>query len=118
MIDPVTRLEPLRVLRGSRRARWLRWASLLAASCAVGCHTMRFEVSSEPATHEMHHRKSFFLWGLTPTREVDVSEFCPYGVAAIREETSFSDGFFGFITLGIWQPRSSWYACLGEKVLP
>lgn len=112
----------MRLGRSSRRVRLgsrVRLAALLCVCLgALGCHTMRFEVSSEPPTHEMHHRKSFFLWGLTPTREVDVSEYCPYGVAAIREQTSFSDGFFGVITLGIWQPRSSWYACLGEKVQP
>jgi len=79
-----------------------------------GCHTMRFEISSEEHSTVVYDRKSFFLWGLAPTREVDVSRFCPSGAAAIKEETRFSDGFFGFITLGIWQPRSSWYYCLTD----
>jgi hypothetical protein len=84
----------------------------------AGCHTMRFEVSREPHAEVVYERKSFFLWGLTPTREVDVSAHCPAGAAAIREETRFSDGFFGVITLGIWQPRSSWYYCLSEDPRP
>jgi hypothetical protein len=89
-------------------------ALLLSLIAASGCHTMRFEVSGEPHARVVYDRKSFFLWGLTPTQEVDVSSYCPTGVAAIREETRFSDGFFAAITLGIWEPRSSWYYCLGE----
>lgn len=92
------------------RARWMLLAVLAAA--LAGCHTMRFEVSSEPHRNVVYDRKSFFLWGLAPTQRVDVSEHCPHGVAAIREETRFSDGFFNLITLGVWVPRSSWYYCL------
>ena len=91
---------------------------LLLLVATSGCHTMRFEVSDEPYSDVVYDRKSFFLWGLVPTREVDVSLHCPAGVAAIREETSFSDGFFDFITLGIWEPRSSWYYCLSGATLP
>jgi hypothetical protein len=83
-----------------------------------GCHTMRFEVSNEPHQRVVFHRKSFFFWGLAPTREVDVSVYCPAGVAAIREQTQLSDGFFDLITLGIWEPRSSWYYCLDEGDRP
>ncbi len=93
-------------------------ALLLLLVTVIGCHTMRFEVADEPHDRVVYDRKSFFLWGLTPTKEVDVSAHCPDGVAAIREETRFSDGFFGFITLGIWQPRSSWYYCLGGGTRP
>ena len=73
---------------------------------------MRFELASEKHSEVIYDRKSFYLWGLTPTKEVDVAQFCPAGVAAIKEETRFEDGFFAAITLGIWQPRSSWYYCL------
>ena len=87
---------------------------LLLLVAMSGCHTMRFEVSNEPHTQIVSHRKSFFFWGLTPRREMDVTQFCPDGVAAIREQTRFSDGLFSVMTLGIWQPRSSWYYCLGR----
>jgi len=92
--------------------RWIVLGALLLA--LGGCHSMRFEVSDGPHGEVVHHRKSFWLWGLAPTREVDVSAHCPAGVAAVREETSFSDGFFSLLTLGIWEPRSSWYYCLEE----
>lgn len=93
-------------------------ALLLLMITVGGCHTMRFEVANEPHARVVYDRKSFFFWGLTPTQEVDVSAHCPSGVAAIREETRFSDGFLDVITLGIWSPRSSWYYCLAEGGRP
>ena len=102
--------------------RWLgwrlKWSStvVLLLIFVAGCHTMRFQVTNEPHAQIVYARKSFYLWGLTPTQKIDVSNHCPAGVAAIREETRFSDGFFSFITLGIWQPRSSWYYCLEERL--
>jgi len=93
-------------------------STLFLLLTAIGCHTIRFEVVNEPHSQVIYDRKSFFFWGLTPTKEVDVSEHCPAGVAAIREETRFSDGFFSVITVGIWKPRSSWYYCLREEVRP
>jgi len=91
------------------------WAIVAAAVLAGGCHTMRFELADQDTTEVVYDRKSFFFWGLTPTREVVVTDFSPEGVAAIREETRFSDGFFSVITLGIYQPRSSWYYCLDQR---
>jgi len=85
---------------------------LLGTLClASACHTMRFEVSGEPAADVVVDRKSFFLWGLTPTKTVDLREKCPLGVVAIEEEETFGDGFLGAITLGIWAPRTSRYYC-------
>lgn len=80
-----------------------------------GCHTMRFELSDAPSDQVVYDRKSFFFWGLAPTRTVDVAQYCPGGAAAIRERTTFTDGLLGFITLGIWEPRSSWYYCLPKR---
>ncbi len=84
---------------------------LVAALAASACHTMRFEVSDEPIADVVVDRKSFFLWGLAPTKTVDLREKCPRGVVAIEEEETFGDGFFETITLGIWAPRTSRYYC-------
>ena len=81
----------------------------------MGCHTMRFEVGSGPVSEVVYERKSFYLGGLTPTRKIDVSQHCPSGVVAIREEITFLDGLFANLTLAIWTPRSSWYYCAAEK---
>ena len=80
-----------------------------------GCHTMNIEVTDQDHVNVVNERKSFFFWGLTPTKKVDVSQHCPNGVTAIRESTLFVDGVFELITLGIWSPRSSIYFCAGEK---
>ena len=90
----------------------LRLLLFAVVSCLVGCHTMRFELSDTPHEKVVFERKSFFLWGLAPTQEIDVSKRCPTGVVAVREQMSFADGLLGLLTLGFWQPISSWYYCL------
>ena len=90
---------------------------LVLASCVLsGCHTIRFDLSNQRETSVVYERKSFFLWGLVPSnREVDVRTKCPGGAAAIREQTSFTDGLFTVLFFGIWELRSSWYYCLPAK---
>jgi len=79
----------------------------------VGCHTMRFELVNEPAAHVITEHKSYVLWGLAPTIDVDVLEKCPNGAAALREQTTFLDGLAGLPTLYIWNLRSTKYYCRG-----
>lgn len=90
--------------------KWIAGAAV-ALLATVGCHTMRFDVSTAPSGSVVEERKSFWLGGLVPTLRVDMRAKCPYGVAQITEETTFTDGFFEFITLGIWSPRSTYYSC-------
>lgn len=74
---------------------------------------MQFELVDADHAKRVHHRNSFFFWGLAPTVVVDVSLYCPAGVAAIREETTVVDYLLLTVpTLGIYQPRSAWYYCL------
>lgn len=77
----------------------------------IGCHSMRFQVADVPNPQVIQERKWFFLWGLVPTRTVDVEKKCPNGVAAVAEQTTFTDGLFEFFTLGICGARSSTYYC-------
>ena len=84
-------------------------AGLVVALAA--CHTMRFELVNEPAAEAVREHKSYFLWGLAPTVDVDVLNKCPAGAAAIRERTTFLDGLMSLPTLGIWSPRSTTYYC-------
>lgn len=91
--------------------------TLTVAAVALGiltcsaCHTMRFEVSDEIHRKTVTERKSYFLFGLAPTVEVDVSTKCENGLIAVEEETTFGDGFFSLITLDIWSPRTTTYYC-------
>jgi hypothetical protein len=94
----------------------LKGISMVLALLTAGCHTMRFDVGDGRVSEVVYERKSFYLGGLAPTRTVDVSLHCPHGAVAIKEQTTFVDGIFNLITLGIWTPRSSWYYCAEERV--
>jgi hypothetical protein len=85
--------------------------TVLAAALLCGCNSLNFEVADAPVGKVVTERKSFFFWGLTPERRVDVSTYCPDGAKAVQEETTFGDGFLSLITLGIYSPRSSTYLC-------
>ena len=87
---------------------------LAAALAWVGCHTMRFEVGDGQVGKVVHERKSFYIAGLAPTRQVDAREFCPAGAVAVSEETTFVDGLLGLFTLSIYTPRSSTFYCAAE----
>jgi len=101
------------------RCDWLICLILcLLMSSLSACHTMRFEVVSEQHDKVVEETNWFYVDGLFPTREIDVSTYCPAGAAAIKEQTTFFNGFIGTITLGIATPRSVWYYCLPEKVKP
>ena len=75
---------------------------------------MRFEVADGPEGKVVYDRKTFWLAGLVNTQHVDVSQFCPNGAVAVREETTFVDGLFSFFTLSIYTPRSSYYHCAAD----
>ena len=92
-------------------ARRFGIAVAIASLLLSACHTMRFEVADGPEGEVVHDRKSFWLGGLVNTQHVDVSQFCPNGAVAVREETTFVDGLIGFVTLSIYTPRSSYYHC-------
>lgn len=77
---------------------------------------MRFEHAHVPTANVVSEHKNFYLAGLVPTRVVDVSEKCPYGAAAVMEETTFADGLARVVTLDIWTPRSSTYYCLSAPL--
>ena len=96
--------------------RALKRAALVVMVFGLGlcaCHTMRFEIDDQPHGKIVSERKSYFLWGLVPTKVVDVRQKCPRGAVAVKEETSFVDGLLELPTLGIWSPRSSTYYCRG-----
>jgi hypothetical protein len=90
-------------------------ALVLLALPGVGCHVpapagphaIRFDVVHEPPAAVVTEQKSYFFWGLVPTRHVDVLAKCPYGVTAITD-----GGPTGFLpTLGLWSRRPTTYYC-------
>jgi len=75
---------------------------------------MRFEFIPEQHGRKVNERNSYFFWGLVPTKVIDVSEKCPEGIVAIRDNTTFLDGLFEIPFLGLWTFRSSTYYCAAE----
>lgn len=103
----------------SRRRCRIVGTVLSAAVLLGGCHSMRFDVAPErPVSEVVYERKAFFLFGLAPTREVVLTDHCPHGVVAVREEQTFVDGLLNLVTLGIYAPRSSWYDCAAQGMMP
>ena len=86
--------------------------AILVTTALTGCHSLRFDIAPESASQPVSTMKSFFLWGLVPTKKIDLAQYCPNGTAAVSEETTFLDGLCGVVTLGIWSPRTSRYYCL------
>jgi hypothetical protein len=85
---------------------------IVAILASAGCHTLHFHVSDAPFDPEpVVDRKAFWLFATFPLQDVDVREFCPEGVSAIAERTTFSDGLFSSLTLGLYSPRTSYYYC-------
>ncbi|MFA5073957.1 MAG: hypothetical protein WC539_08710 [Nitrospirota bacterium] len=79
------------------------------------CHTMKFEIQNVPHENVIDDTNWFFVFGLFPSREIDVSLKCPSGAAAIKEQTTFANGVISLISIGIVEPRSVWYYCLPGK---
>ena len=102
---------------GLGSARIVSAACLVVAASVLGCafvpegrHTMRFQLLQEPAGGVVTETKSYFFWGLVPTRKVDVLDKCPYGAVAIVDGSD-EGGNIGWPTLGLWSTRSTTYYC-------
>ena len=92
----------------------LRRAPFLALlfSSLLGCNTIVIEIAKGPTASEpVDNRKSYWFFG-SSSKDVDLRAICPGGTARIVEETTFLDGLYGNLTLGIYTPRSSSYWCL------
>jgi hypothetical protein len=91
-------------------AKLLALLAVLLASSA--CHTFRFQVSNAPFDPKpIVDRKTFWVFAWFPKLEIDMRAICPEGVAAIEEQTTFTDGVFTAFTLNIYSPRTSRYYC-------
>ncbi len=95
------------------RVRWLRSAASGLTKAMAVCFTMTFEIDDTTRYGRVSSDlKSYWFWGLTPHKRIDMSGQCPAGVAKISEETTFLNGLGTLVTLGIWSPRQSTYYCL------
>jgi len=67
-----------------------------------------------PRGGALHDEKGhYFLWGLVGEKSVNLTQLCPQGVARWKNQQTFVDGLLGFITLGIYIPRTITVECTG-----
>lgn len=76
-----------------------------------GCASVTITPSDEPKLTSMptyEQSLDFYFWGLSPDwQEVNVDDVCyGSGVRQMQAQTTFEDGLFGAITLGIFAPRT------------
>lgn len=80
--------------------------------------TMRFNLVREPVATQVTERRSYYFWGLLPTAYTDVSEFCPAGAVAIRQEPGESGVLAWLPTLGLWSSRTTTFFCRAPGPAP
>jgi hypothetical protein len=84
----------------------------VAALLLSGCQTVHYTTGRNAGGGRVEQNAPFFLWGLVGEKVVNLNEVCPQGGAARwKNEQTFLDGFLGFITLGIYSPRTIVIEC-------
>ena len=70
------------------------------------------KVSSEPSYSSS---KAFFFWGLAGTARINTTAIC-HGKRPVQMQSqkTFVDGLLGFLTLGIYSPRTASVWCTEE----
>lgn len=84
---------------------------LLASACSTVTVNPRGaqKRSSSPTYSERHH---YGFWGLTGEKWIDVKDVCDGAKPVqMQAQTSFLDGLFGGITIGLYAPRHARVWC-------
>ena len=90
-------------------------ACVVALATATGCYTVRFQSTMPPGGARYEEKGHFFLWGLVGEKEVDLKKLCPAGPSRWQNQQTFVDGLVGFVTLGIYIPRTVTVECTAAK---
>lgn len=94
-----------------------KMALLLATVLVItGCATQTFQInqavtaSSAPTKEE---EQSFFVRGVGQTQTMNAANICGDASKVIKVEASYTalDGFFEFLTIGIYAPRVARVYC-------
>jgi len=90
--------------------------SVLACALTAGCATVTATPNGQPklaSTPQFEQTQSFFFWGLTPDKQtIDVAQVCAgSGVRQMQTQSTFEDGLFSVVTLGIYSPRTARVWC-------
>ena len=82
------------------------------AMLAVGCSKITYVNPQVPRGGAVHTEGgSFFIFGLVGEKTIPVFQMCPNGVAQMQSKASVLDLVLGFITIGIYTPRTYEIEC-------
>jgi hypothetical protein len=96
-----------------RIAALMSIALLMVALSACSTITIRDKGTGKMATEpSWEESQSFFIYGLVGKHHVDVKQICGAKPARqMQAQTTFVDGLLGFITIGIYTPRTAKVWC-------
>ncbi len=91
--------------------------AILLAGLLSSCATQRFNVNAPvgPAGEPtLDTSQAFFIEGLGQNTMVDAAEVCgsAENIASVEVEETFLDGLLGFLSAGIYTPRTARVYCL------
>ena len=76
----------------------------------TGCSKVTYQTSlPQDAVHT--HREIFFIYGLIGESEVDLKEYCPFGVSSILQQQDAVDVVIRYVTFGLVSPISVEIRC-------
>lgn len=98
----------------STRIKGISWAAtLLAAALSTGCYKATFVAEPGAAKRTPDHEEweNHYLFGTTGKTDIDVRQYCPDGVGAVRTGGNAGTTTLSIVTLGIYTPRKVYIAC-------
>ncbi|MHB8878978.1 MAG: Bor/Iss family lipoprotein [Myxococcaceae bacterium] len=84
----------------------------------AGCQTVSYRTNLAGGGKRYEEPASYFLWGLVGEKVVDLRRICPGGVARWKNQQSAVDAILGWISLGIYVPRTIVVECAGPNTFP
>lgn len=88
---------------------------LIALIVLSGCATQSFMVNNERGveSYTVEKRQNFFVAGIGQEEELDATEICggSDNIMKVSSRLTFVDGFLGFLTQGIYTPRTATVDC-------
>ena len=91
----------------------LAFVALLLSGCATQTYYVNDNRGGNKTNPEQEISQPFFVSGIAQQRTMDAAEICGGAekVAKVESKLNFLDGLLGFITLGIYTPRTAMVYC-------
>jgi len=83
---------------------------LISTLLFTGCSKVTYQTSlPQDAVHT--HREIFFLYGLIGESEVNLKEYCPFGISSVLQQQDAVDVIINYLTGGLVSPVSVEIRC-------